>query len=393
MVLIKNIIAAVTIMVALLIISNSAAASKKGSQVEAEGYATIVDGRKDAARQQAINDAFRRAVEQAVGVMVESETMVKNFEMLSDKVYSKSSGYIKKYDILSERVEEDAFKVRIRATVFMVRLEKDLDDIGLIIKKAGKPRLMLLIAEQNVISDKLSYWWGSGGGLDMGIVENTLMSELMPKGFIFVDRQVVLAGLKEVPAGPNLSNDLALKLAKMGEAEVVVIGQAVAKAGNPLMGTSIRSCQATISVRVINADSGEPIASVSTNDRAAHVDPVTGGSDALKKASIEMARKLMPEILAKWKKRVNSAHTVKLSLTGMKFGNMKNFKEFLQDKFESVEEIYDRSYRDGIASLDLEIRGDIRDLAEGLNSAGFNGGHFEVLSFTSNAVEVRFKSK
>jgi hypothetical protein len=393
MVLIKNIIAAVTVLVALFIIITPVMASPKGSQVEAEGYATIVDGRKDAAREQAINDAFRRAVEQAVGVMVESETLVKNFELISDKVYSKSSGYIKKHTILNERVDGDAFRVRIQATVFMVKLEKALDDIGLIIKKAGKPRLMLLIAEQNVISDKPSFWWGPGGGLDMGIVENTLMSELMPKGFIFVDRQVVLAGMKEVPAGPNLSNDLALKLAKMGEAEVVVIGQAVAKAGIPLMGTTIRSCQATISVRVLNADSGEPIASVSTNDRTAHVDPVTGGSEALKKASIEMARKLMPEILAKWKTRVNSAHTVKLSLTGMKFGNMKNFKEFLQDKFESVEEIYDRSYRDGIASLDLEIRGDIRDLAEGLNGTSFSGGHFEVLSFTSNVVEVKFKSK
>lgn len=388
---------AVFIMVCIFIFSGPLYASK-AEYVEAEGYALITGNRKDIARESALNNAFRRAVEQAIGVFVESETMVRNFELLNDRVYSKSAGYIKKYSITGEKIEGDTLRIKINALVSKVRLEKDLDDIGLLIKKAGKPRLMLLISEQNIAADKPSYWWGSGNSVSMGVAENTIMEKFMGKGFNFVDRQVVLAGIKEeikTPASSSsgLSNEMALKLASMGEAEVVIIGQAVAKAGPMLMNTSIRSCQATVSVRVLNADSGEPLATSSASATVAHVDPITGGSEALKKASAEISDKLMSQILAKWKKRVNGAHAVKLSVAGVKFDSLKAFREFLKDKLENIEEIYDRSYKDGIAKMDVEISGSTKEMAEELSGKKFNNGLLEVTSFTSNMIELKLKQR
>lgn len=370
----------------------------KAEYVEAEGYALITGDRKDIARESALNNAFRRAVEQAIGVLVESETMVRNFELLNDRVYSKSAGYVKKYSITGEKIEGDTFRIKINAMVSKVRLEKDLDEIGLLIKKAGKPRIMLLISEQNIASDKPSYWWGSGSSVSIGVAENTLMEKFMGKGFNFVDRQVVLAGIKEeikapVSSAPGLSNETALKLASMGEAEVVIIGQAVAKAGPMLMNTSIRSCQATVSVRVLNADSGEPLATSSASATVAHVDPITGGSEALKKASAEISDKLISQILAKWKKRVNGTHSIKLSVSGVKFDSMKAFREFLKDKIESIEDIYDRSYKDGIARMDIEISGSTKEMAEELSGKRFNNGLLEVTSFTSNVIELKLKPR
>jgi len=370
----------------------------KTEYVEAEGYALITGDRKDIARESALNNAFRRAVEQAIGVLVESETMVRNFELLNDKVYSKSAGYVKKYSITGEKIEGDTFRIKINAMVSKVRLEKDLDEIGLLIKKAGKPRLMLLISEQNIAADKPSSWWGSGSSVSIGVAENTLMEKFMGKGFNFVDRQVVLAGMKEeikapVSSVPGLSNETALKLASLGEAEVVIIGQAVAKAGPMLMNTSIRSCQATVSVRVLNADSGEPLATSSASATVAHVDPITGGSEALKKASAEISDKLISQILAQWKKRVSGAHAVKLSVSGVKFDSMKAFREFLKDKLENIEEIYDRSYKDGIARMDVEISGSTKEMAEELSGKRFNNGLLEVTSFTSNVIELKLKPR
>ncbi|MBI4689724.1 MAG: flagellar assembly protein T N-terminal domain-containing protein [Nitrospirae bacterium] len=105
------------------------------TEVNAEGYAIIIEGRKDVARESAISNAFRRAVEQAIGVMVEAETMVKNLSLLNDNVYSKSSGYIKNYKITDEKIEGDTFRIRITASVSTKKLMKDLDDIGLLIKE------------------------------------------------------------------------------------------------------------------------------------------------------------------------------------------------------------------------------------------------------------------
>ncbi|MBI5204490.1 MAG: flagellar assembly protein T N-terminal domain-containing protein [Nitrospirae bacterium] len=396
-ILLKRVIFCAVLMSCIFIPSGLLYASK-AEYVEAEGYAVISGDRKDIARESALNNAFRRAVEQAIGVLVESETMVRNFELLNDRVYSKSAGYVKKYSITGEKIEGDTFRIRINAMVSKVRLEKDLDEIGLLIKKAGKPRLMLLISEQNIAADKPSYWWGSGSSVSMGVAENTLMEKFMGKGFNFVDRQVVLAGMKEeikapVSSASALSNETALKLASMGEAEVVIIGQAVAKAGPMLMNTSIRSCQATVSVRVLNADSGEPLATSSASATVAHVDPITGGSEALKKASAEISDKLISQILAKWKKRVSGAHAIKLSVSGVKFDSMKAFREFLKDKIENVEEIYDRSYKDGIARMDVEISGSTKEMAEELSGKKFNNGLLEVMSFTSNVIELKLKPR
>ncbi|HEV8539645.1 MAG TPA: hypothetical protein VGQ60_00645, partial [Nitrospiraceae bacterium] len=47
--------------------------------VTADGVAGIQGGDKAIARDNAIQDALRKAVEQAVGTMVASETMVENF--------------------------------------------------------------------------------------------------------------------------------------------------------------------------------------------------------------------------------------------------------------------------------------------------------------------------
>jgi len=50
----------------------------------------VEGGRKDIARDHAIKDALRKAVEQAVGTFIFSETVVENYEVLSDRIYSKA---------------------------------------------------------------------------------------------------------------------------------------------------------------------------------------------------------------------------------------------------------------------------------------------------------------
>lgn len=381
----------------LILISANFSYAVKSQEIDAEGYAVIVDGRKDSAREMALQNAFRRAVEQAVGVMVQSETMVKNFELLNDKVYSRSTGYINKYTITGEKIVGDEFRVKINARVSAVKLRKDLDDIGLIIKKVGKPRLMLLISEQNIMSDKPASWWADGTS-GVGVSENTMLARFMEKGFNMVDRQAVMRALKDDPSlsknlSSSLSNDVALKLAAEGEAEVVIIGQAVAKSGSGLAGTSIRSCQATISARALNADSGEPLASLTTNGVVAHIDQVTGGSEALKKASLEMTDKMIGQIIAKWKKKAGGEHKVKLIIKGLSFDKVKGFKEFLKTAIEGLDEIYDRGYRDNIAKLDLEAGENAKEIAESLSEKKYRDGIIEISSITSNIIEITVRKK
>jgi len=76
------------------------------SVVFAEGVGTT--------EKEALLDAFRTAVQRVVGVFVDSETMVKNDAIISDKVLTFSDGAIKKYEELDRSENKGLFRVKTK---------------------------------------------------------------------------------------------------------------------------------------------------------------------------------------------------------------------------------------------------------------------------------------
>ncbi len=77
--------------------------------VVAEGVGTSAE--------EALKDAFRNAVRQVVGAVVDAETLVKNDELISDKVLTYSDGFIKKYDEVTKKEDKGLFRIKITAEV------------------------------------------------------------------------------------------------------------------------------------------------------------------------------------------------------------------------------------------------------------------------------------
>ena len=78
-------------------------------QVIAEGVGATGD--------EALKDAFRNAVRQVVGAVVDAETLVKNDEIISDKVLTYSDGFVKTYEEISKKQDKGLFRTKIKATV------------------------------------------------------------------------------------------------------------------------------------------------------------------------------------------------------------------------------------------------------------------------------------
>ena len=74
-----------------------------------------------------------------------------------------------------------------------------------------------------------------------------------------------------------------------------------------------KSCQANINLRVIRADDAKIIAVASAYDRAAHIDEISGGTQALQKAAKTAAIELKDKIVNVWQEDVYS--------TGSTFAN------------------------------------------------------------------------
>ncbi len=126
----------------------------------AEGVGVIESGNKASARDQAIRDGLRIAVEQAVGTLVASETLVQNYEVLRDQIYSKTQGYIQDYAIIDEKEEGTLYRVTVKAQVAQGNLQEDLLALGMLMQRKQMPRIMLMVAEQNVGRHHYSFWWG-----------------------------------------------------------------------------------------------------------------------------------------------------------------------------------------------------------------------------------------
>ncbi len=89
--------------------------------VVAAGVGPLTDAGVAPARKVAIDDALKQAVEQARGVMVKAETLVKDFTTVRDEILSQSRGFVKRYEILQEKtMEKDKiYRVEIQAYVLL----------------------------------------------------------------------------------------------------------------------------------------------------------------------------------------------------------------------------------------------------------------------------------
>ncbi|MFZ4596629.1 MAG: hypothetical protein ACOYOF_20410 [Verrucomicrobiaceae bacterium] len=65
----------------------------------------------------ALKDAFRNAVQQVVGLVLDADVLVRNDAVIRDQVLTYSDGFVHKYDVLSQRIENGLTHVRISAVV------------------------------------------------------------------------------------------------------------------------------------------------------------------------------------------------------------------------------------------------------------------------------------
>ena len=234
--------------------------------VTAEGLATILAGDMGLARDKAIKDAQRRAVEITVGVLIDSETLSQNYTVIRDEIYARSAGYVQDYQVLEERKEEESLRVAIQARVRMGPLRDDLDRI---MEKVERPRVLFMIAQQDIGQSRSKGWWEGTGGMSQDVVEAALQQYFIDNQFLVVDHSLKRPS-RGVSANP--SDAEAVAMGRDYDAEVVILGQAMAKDTGRIEAFDLRSCQAEVSVRAVQVDNGHVLASANANAAAAHID-------------------------------------------------------------------------------------------------------------------------
>jgi hypothetical protein len=363
--------------------------------VTAEGVAGIQGNAKDIARDAAIEDAQKRAVEQAIGILIDSQTQVENYQLISDKILSQTKGYITRYNVAGETEDSGLLRVRINAEVSLGKLTDDLSGIGILLGQMHKPRTMIMVAEQNINHEWYAWWWGyHGQAMDMGVVENTIIDVFTQKGFEFIDHDAAEKNIKVTAAYKiqDLTADQARTLGNQADAEVVIVGKAVAKLYGDI-GGGMMSAQADMSVRAIRTDTGQILASATTHGAAVHITPETAGTEALKKAANAAAEQMAEKILAVYSKEVGGTKSVNIVISGLNKTQFVKFKDVLRNQVRGIKDLHERSFANNTAKISVDTRGSAQSLSDELLLKDFGTFGVEVVSSTANSLELRVTPK
>ena len=358
--------------------------------VTAEGVAYYTGNDTAAARAKALDQALRMAVEQQVGVLITSQSVVDNYTLVSDKILNQSQGYIESYKIVSQGARgAGEYVVTISAVVKKGKLTSTLENLGLLQVLKEKPKLVVLIDEKNMDA-------GRGFG-DVAEAETALVREFLAKGFHVVDPETLRRSIDRESALRAIAGDdkAAAAIAQRHGAQIAVMGKAHASSGPRIRNTNMRSIQAVVTARVVETDSAKIIATGSEGAAKPHIHPVTGGSLALASASKKLAKKLISDITAQWQKDVyGSSRELVLSITGLSsYLALDEVMTFLENQIQGVKAVHQRSFAEGTAELGLDYAGTTRDLARDLARHKFKDFALNPTDVTPNKISARAVKK
>jgi hypothetical protein len=382
---------------AFFLISTAAlpAISQESKTVTAEGVAAIQGNARDIARDAAIEDAQKRAVEQAIGILIDSQTQVENYQLISDKILSQTKGYIKRYNITNETVDSGLLRVQINAEVALSRLTDDLSGIGILLGRMHKPRTMVMVTEQNIGNDVYAWWMGAHGEqTDISVVENAFMDKFTGKGFEFIDHRVAIKELRVTGAyrTQDLSVTQATTLAAQANAEVVIIGKALATFYDDI-GGGMKSIQADIAVRAVRTDTGQVIATASAHAAAVHISEITAGTEALKKAANQAAEEMLGKILAVYSKETGGTRSVNITVNGLNKTQFAKFKDVLLNQVRGIKDLHERSFNGTTAKISVDSKNSAQTLSDDILLRDFGAFIVEVTGSTANSLELQVTPK
>jgi hypothetical protein len=363
----------------------------------AQGEAAVLGGDKPAARQKAIDDALRRAVEMAAGTRVAGATETKDFQLKMDRVLTHSQGFVRRYEIVREGMDGEVVQVSVRASIGTAELDKDLEAMGLLLLRKGMPRTLVLIAEQNIgMAAPRAAWMRGQPALvsaDLRIAETTVIDALKSGGFgQLIDPDV--ATEKTVQVGGitgEITSAQARKLKSLTGAEVIVYGQALATSRGemPDLGSGWRSCAATLSGRAVNTDNGDILGTAETTQAAAQLDDMSCGKEAIRKASRAFAQEMAKKIAARWSADLSAGNDIRVRVRNVpSVRAASDLRAAFSQGVRGVRNVSQRSYAQGTQELDVTSLGSAEEFAQEVESKKLGKFSLKVVGLTANTVDL-----
>jgi hypothetical protein len=317
------------------------APASESKEVEGVGIAA---GQGQGAYDQALSRALRNAVERSVGVMVTSESLVKNSQLLEDTIYSKVQGYVQEYTVTEDnKGEGDVYRIKVKAKVLETQLESDLQGIKILMQAKGNPKTLVLLEEN----------WGSADTTEKSathMIEDFFIS----KAFQLVDASQIESSQETT----ELTTEQTQSLKSRYGADLILKGSASGQLASQTTayGVPVFVYSATLSLKAFQADTGVILASFteSTVGRAGSIQEAS--QKALSEAFEKNREGFLKSILEAWRDSVLNTSEILVTVSKCSSEKRNAIMTGLKS-IEGVKNLHENNYQNEHSELSLEVDG------------------------------------
>lgn len=240
-------------------------------------------------------DAMRQAVEEAVGSLISSDTLVNNYSVVEDNIYATSQGYVERMDVLASRTDADGtYRVTARIDVntdpdsalmnTLTRLQ--IIDVGM-----RNAKIAVIIPDDYHSNDFMH-----------SAAEQSIIKAFLAAGFqniIDVSRERMTYNQPF-----NLTADQLASVARSMQADILIVGAVRTENAGDIgrfihsrRPTNVESVQAQMQAKMYLARTGQIIAADGMNGAAANITRSAAEQEAIANAGAQMGDYLVGEAL------------------------------------------------------------------------------------------------
>jgi hypothetical protein len=319
------------------------------------GTGRVIDENIADARNEAISEAFVKAIEEYLIRRIGPQGMANNFQLLDEEILSRSKEAVQDYEIISEFRTERYVRVLMKARVNEVVLEQKLKTMGLLEIDAVQTDILFVVSQKKE-GFATTYWWGDPTRpAPITETELALSRVFEERGFRVINRSFLPpeGSYHESMLRLGLSDEDVAEWGKLFSAQIVVAGEA------NLYGQS----RATVFLRAVKLPEGVVVAQ-------GYREGVSGGAaegeaNAIGLAVTSWANDMIPHIMAGVEPGHRIASEMIIKVNGLdSYGNFLVFKDFLKSNFPQITSVLERRLTKNSVTLGVKIEGGSKDLAE-----------------------------
>ena len=336
---------------------------------------------KGSSKEEAQDDAFRKAVETGAGTYLHSQSETKDFALVRDTILTRSTGFLQSKKVLSVReVDDGIWEAKIQAVVSIQGVSDMWGVVTNLLKQMGRPKIMVALTE-NI----------NGQMQPDSTLQTRVEGMLLKYGFKLVDKnQLKAIEVKDLQAAiAEDKPDKVQAIAKRFGAQLFIMG-ATTSTGQPrtVAGIAAHRYGADGNIRTFRSDTGQLLSArhgrVAALDRNAR----NAAKKALSGLGAAMAPVITRDILRFWQDAIEGRGEVQLEVENLeKFSAYAQLKKALGkiDKISGVS----GNYHNKVGKFSLQSETTAEKLAEKLVEELEDV--LDISDVSQNVIKARYK--